>query len=116
MLHYSDIGESLRALADPTRGAIVDRLMRGPATVSALAEPFELTFAAVVQHIQVLEGAGLIASEKIGRVRTCRLEPKGFAPLAAYVEQRRALIEKRLDRLGAFLAEADRPRRTRKMK
>lgn len=116
MLNYSDIGESLRALADPTRGAIVDRLTRGPATVSMLAEPFTLTFAAVVQHIQVLESAGLIASEKLGRVRTCRLEPKGFAPLAAYVEQRRALIERRLDRLGALLAEGDKPKRQRKTK
>jgi DNA-binding transcriptional ArsR family regulator len=114
MLNYSDIGESLKALADPTRGAIIDRLARGPATVSALAEPFSITMAAVVQHLQVLEGAGLIASQKIGRVRTCRLEPKGFAPLATYVEQRRALVERQLDQLGAFLADADKPTRRQK--
>jgi DNA-binding transcriptional ArsR family regulator len=116
MLNYSDIGESLRALADPTRGAIVDRLLRGPATVSMLAEPFPMTMAAIVQHLQVLESAGLIASQKIGRVRTCRLEPKGFAPLATYVEQRRALVERRLDRLGAYLATTDeaKPKRRRK--
>lgn len=107
MLNYSDIGESLRAMADPTRGAILDRLARGPATVSMLAEPFSITMAAVVQHLQVLEGAGLISSEKIGRVRTCKLEPQGFAPIAAYIAERKALVERRLDRLGAYLAEAD---------
>lgn len=107
MLNYSDIGPSLRALAEPIRGAIVDRLSRGPATVSELAAPFAITFAGVVQHLQVLESSGLIASEKIGRVRTCRLEPRGFAPLATYVAERRALMERRFDRLGALLNETD---------
>ena len=110
MLNYSDISSSLRALAEPTRGAIVERLARGPATVSDLARPFDMTFAAVVQHLQVLETCGLIASQKVGRVRTCRLEPAGLAPLAQWISERRAQVERRLDRLGDLLAEtADQP-------
>ena len=108
MLNYSDIVDSsLRALAEPTRRAIVERLSRGPATVSALAEPFDMTFAAVVQHLQVLEACGLIRSEKVGRVRTCRIEPRGLAPIADWIAERRTLAERRLDRLGEILAEAD---------
>ena len=109
MLNHSDvIDSSLRALVEPTRRAIVERLSRGPATVSALAEPFEMTFAAVVQHLQVLEACGLIRSEKVGRVRTCRLEPKGLAPLADWIAERRMIVERRLDRLGQILDEEDR--------
>jgi DNA-binding transcriptional ArsR family regulator len=108
MLNYSDIVDSsLRALVEPTRRAIVERLSRGPATVSALAEPFDMTFAAVVQHLQVLEACGLIRSEKVGRVRTCRIEPQGLAPLADWIAARRSQVERRLDRLGEILAEED---------
>jgi DNA-binding transcriptional ArsR family regulator len=108
MLKYLDVDSSFRALAEPTRRAIVERLSRGPATVSDLAEPFDMTFAAVVQHVQVLEECGLIRSEKVGRVRTCRIEPGGLAPLADWIAARRTLAERRLDRLGDVLAEADR--------
>jgi len=108
MLKYLDVDSSFRALAEPTRRAIVERLSRGPATVSDLAEPFDMTFAAVVQHVQVLEECGLIRSEKVGRVRTCRIEPAGLAPLADWIAARRTLAERRLDRLGDVLAEADR--------
>ncbi|WP_315834901.1 metalloregulator ArsR/SmtB family transcription factor [Bradyrhizobium prioriisuperbiae] len=107
MLKYSDVDASFRALAEPTRRAIVERLSGGPATVSDLAAPFDMSFAAVVQHLQVLEGCGLIRSEKVGRVRTCRIEPMGLAPLADWVAQRRAFMERRFDRLGELLAEAD---------
>ena len=108
MLNHSDIVDSsLRALVEPTRRAIVERLSRGPATVSALAEPFDMTFAAVVQHLQVLEACGLIRSEKVGRVRTCRIEPQGLAPLADWIAERRGQVERRLDRLGEILAEED---------
>ncbi|MBR1222204.1 helix-turn-helix transcriptional regulator [Bradyrhizobium sp. U87765 SZCCT0131] len=109
MLKYQDIDVTLRALAEPTRRAIVERLSGGPATVSDLAAPFDMSFAAVVQHLQVLEGCGLIRSEKVGRVRTCRLEPAGLAPLADWVAQRRAFMEQRFDRLGALLNETDPP-------
>jgi DNA-binding transcriptional ArsR family regulator len=111
MLKHSSIDDSFRALAEPTRRAIVERLSRGPLSVSALAEPFEMTLAAVVQHLQVLEQTGLIRSEKVGRVRTCRIEPDGFNRLADWVAERRTLMERRFDRLGEILAETDRPAR-----
>jgi DNA-binding transcriptional ArsR family regulator len=107
MLKHTHIDDSLRALAEPSRRAIVERLSQGPASVSDLAKPFDLTLAAVVQHIQVLEACGLVASEKVGRVRTCRIEPAGLNKLADWVAERRSLIERRLDRLGALLSEAD---------
>jgi DNA-binding transcriptional ArsR family regulator len=109
MLKYSTVDNSLRALAEPTRRVIVERLSRGPATVSDLAKPFDMTLAAVVQHLQVLEETGLIRSEKVGRVRTCRLEPGGLNTLADWVAERRTLIERRLDRLGELLSETDQP-------
>ena len=107
MLNYSDVDNSLRALAEPTRRAIVDRLSHGPATVSDLAKPFDMTLAAVVQHLQVLEKSKLIRSEKVGRVRTCRIEPGGLNILADWVAERRTLMERRLDRLGEILAETE---------
>jgi DNA-binding transcriptional ArsR family regulator len=107
MLNRYSIDDTLRALAEPTRRAIVERLRQGPATVSALAEPFDTSFAAVVQHLQVLEACGLIRSEKVGRVRTCRAEPAGLAPLADWIAKSRMLAERRLDRLGELLAETD---------
>src|SRR5882672_11401006 len=103
MLKYLNIDSSFRALAEPTRRAIVDRLSRGPATVSDLAKPFDMTLAAVVQHLQVLEDSGLIRTEKIGRVRTCRIDPAGLNTLADWVAERRTFIERRLDRLGEIL-------------
>jgi DNA-binding transcriptional ArsR family regulator len=108
MLKHSAIDGHLRALAEPTRRAIVERLGRGPASVSELAKPFDMTLAAVVQHLQVLEESGLVTSEKIGRVRTCRLDAAGWSRLADWVAQRRAVMERRLDRLGEILDEADR--------
>ena len=107
MLDYSKIDNILRALVEPTRRQILERLSRGPATVSQLAEPFGMTFAAVLQHLQVLEACGLIRSEKIGRVRTCRIEPGGLAPLADWIAERRIPAERHLDRLGEILAETD---------
>lgn len=94
------------ALGDPTRRAIVERLTEGPRSVSGLAEPFGITLTAVVQHLQVLEESGLVHTEKVGRVRTCRLDPAGFAALQQWLEERRSTWERQLDRLGALLAEA----------
>lgn len=107
MLKHSDIDGSLRALAEPTRRAIVERLGVGPASVSDLARPFAMSLAAIVQHLRVLEESGLIASEKIGRVRTCRIEAHGFSALAEWVAERRNAAARKLDRLGAILDEAD---------
>jgi DNA-binding transcriptional ArsR family regulator len=95
------------ALGDPTRRAILERLTDGPVTVSRLAEPLRLTLAAVVQHLQVLEESGLIQTEKIGRVRTCRLEPKGFSVAEQWIRDRRTLWERRLERLEEILAEPE---------
>jgi len=94
----------LRALADSSRQAIVERLTEGPLSVSGLAAPLDITLTAVAQHLQVLEESGLVRTEKIGRVRTCRLEPAGFAVLEQWIRDRRSPVERRLDRLGDFLA------------
>ena len=94
-----------QALADPTRRQIVDRLSRGPASVSELAKPFAMSLPAVVQHVQVLEQSGLVRSEKTGRVRTCSIDTAAMTAAEHWLNQRRLLWEQRLDRLGAFLAE-----------
>jgi DNA-binding transcriptional ArsR family regulator len=95
------------ALGDPTRRAIVERLSAGAISVSSLAKPLDITLAAVVQHLQVLERSGLVRTTKIGRVRTCRIEPKGLSIAERWIEERRSLWERRLDRLGAVLAEEE---------
>jgi DNA-binding transcriptional ArsR family regulator len=95
------------ALGDPTRRAIVEKLSRGPTSVSKLAKPLEITLAAVVQHLQVLEESGLVRTEKAGRVRTCSIETRGLTVAERWIDERRSLWETRLDRLGKFLAEAD---------
>ncbi len=93
------------ALADPTRRAMVDRLASGPASVSELAKPLSISLPAVVQHLHVLERSGLVRSEKVGRVRTCRIEPAALSGAERWIAERRAAWERRLDRLGAYLAE-----------
>jgi DNA-binding transcriptional ArsR family regulator len=93
------------ALADPSRRVIVERLSRGPASVSELAEPLPMSLPAVVQHLQVLEGSGIVRSEKAGRVRTCRIEPAALRPLEHWVSERRSTWERHLDRLGEYLEE-----------
>lgn len=98
-----------QALADPSRRTIVDRLSRGPASVSALAEPLAMSLPAVLQHLQVLEASGLVRSEKVGRVRTCRLEPAALRSAEHWISERRTLWERRLDRLGEFLARHPEP-------
>ncbi len=92
-----------RALADPGRRTIVERLSRGPASVSELAKPLDMSLSAVVQHLQVLEDIGLISSRKNGRVRTCELEAQALEPVATWVSERKRLWESRLDRLGEYL-------------
>ena len=95
------------ALGDPTRRAMIEKLSNGPITVSRLAKPLDITLAAVVQHLQILEKSGLVRSEKVGRVRTCRIEAKGFSVVERWIADRRSLWEARVDRLGTFLAEPD---------
>src|SRR5580692_7263453 len=102
-----DIDGVFHALGDPSRRAIMEKLSRGPISVSRLAEPLDITLAAVVQHVQVLEESGLVQTEKVGRVRTCRIEPAGLAVAQQWISERRALWERRFDRLGDLLAEPD---------
>jgi DNA-binding transcriptional ArsR family regulator len=92
------------ALADPSRRSMVDRLTLGPASVSQLAEPLAMSLAAVVQHVQVLESSGLVRSEKVGRVRTCSIEPEALRGAERWIAERRTTWERRLDRLGEHLA------------
>ena len=96
-----------QALADPSRRIMVERLSRGPASVSELARPLAMTLPAVVQHLQVLEASGLIRSEKVGRVRTCHIEWAALHTAEEWMLERRKTWEHRLDRLGDFLAEQE---------
>lgn len=93
------------ALGDPTRREILERLSEKPVSVSLLAIPLKISLAAVVQHMQVLETSGLVRTEKVGRVRTCWIEPQGFSVAGQWLTERRTLWEKRLDRLGDLLME-----------
>jgi DNA-binding transcriptional ArsR family regulator len=95
------------ALADPSRRSIVERLSLGPATVTDLAAPLPMSMPAVLQHLQVLEASGLVRSRKVGRVRTCSIEVKALRPVERWIDERRSGWERRLDRLGAYLAEDD---------
>ncbi len=94
-----------QALSDPTRRAIVDRLGRGPASVSQLARPFDMSLPAVLQHVAVLEASGLVRSEKNGRVRTCQIDSRTLSVAGRWIQARRTTWERRLDRLGAVVAE-----------
>ncbi len=106
MLNQSAVLDRMfQALSDPTRRAMVERLAAGPASVSDLARPLAMSLPAVVQHLQVLESAGLISTEKVGRVRTCRVAPDSLAAAERWLTERRHEWEARLDRLEAFLAE-----------
>ena len=94
-----------QALADPTRRVMVERLSRGPVSVGELAKPLPMSLPAVMQHLQVLEASGLVSSEKVGRVRTCRIEPAALRTAEQWIGERQASWERRLDRLGDYLAE-----------
>jgi DNA-binding transcriptional ArsR family regulator len=94
-----------QALADPARRAMVERLSRGPASVSELALPLAMSMPAVMQHLRMLEASGLVRSQKSGRVRTCRIEPAALSQAEQWINARRTGWERRLDRLGDYLAE-----------
>jgi DNA-binding transcriptional ArsR family regulator len=105
MLNHSEsLDRMFHALADGTRRAIVERLSRGPASVSDLAKPFDMSLPAVVQHLSVLAGAGVVSSEKVGRVRTYQLAPDGLVPANEWIVDQRTPQTKRLDRLGGYLS------------
>ena len=102
-----DVDRVFHALGDPTRRAMVEMLGEGPLSVSRLATPLNITLTAVAQHLRVLEESGLVHTEKIGRVRTCRIESTGFSILENWIGDQRSTWERRLDRLGDLLAESD---------
>ncbi|MGH7573231.1 MAG: ArsR/SmtB family transcription factor [Gemmatimonadota bacterium] len=99
----SHTGPAFGALADPTRRGILERLGRSDAAISELADTFDMTLTGVKKHVQVLEAAGLVTSEKVGRVRRCRLGPRWLDEEAAWIEAYRGMLEDRLNRLGEFL-------------
>ena len=100
-----EMDKVFHALGDPTRRAILDRLSGSPCSVSELASPFRVTLTAIAQHLQILEEAGLAHTEKVGRVRNCRIEPAGFDALEQWIRRHRSTWEKRLDRLQTLLDE-----------
>lgn len=106
MPNYSaDLDNTFRALADPTRRAVVARLIQGPASVSELAAPFEMAMPSLMQHLRVLESGGLLRSSKQGRVRTCHIEPVQLQRAQDWIASQRAVWEGRLDRLDDYLKD-----------
>ncbi|MHB1592903.1 MAG: ArsR/SmtB family transcription factor [Streptosporangiaceae bacterium] len=102
----ADLNRVFQALADPGRRLMVERLSRGPASVSELGRPLDMSLAAVLQHVQVLEASGLIRSQKFGRTRTCSINPGALRSAEGWIAGRRTIVERRLDRLGDYLAQA----------
>ncbi|MDQ1422784.1 MAG: hypothetical protein QOD72_282 [Acidimicrobiaceae bacterium] len=101
--YYDVLDAVLRALADPTRRAVVERLAKSPAVVSELAAPFSMALPSLMQHLRVLEDAGLVMSEKHGRVRTVSLRPGALDVLHLWLGEQRTPAERRADRLGVHL-------------
>jgi len=108
MLNQSpDLDRLFHALADPARRAMMERLTQGPAPVSELARPLPMSLPAAMQHLGVLEEAGLVRSQKLGRVRTCAIEPTALSQAEQWINDRRTQWERRLDRLGDYLKTLD---------
>jgi DNA-binding transcriptional ArsR family regulator len=97
------LDRTFHALSDPTRRAMVQRLSRGPATVSELAKPLAISLPAVMQHLAVLEASGVVSSRKVGRVRTCQVERRALTAAERWITDRREQWERKLDRLGEYL-------------
>ena len=97
------LDRTFQALADPARRSILTQLAHGPTSVSNLARPLAMSLSAVMQHLSVLEGSGLVRSEKVGRVRTCRIEPQALSLAEQWINHRRIEWERHLDRLGEYL-------------
>jgi DNA-binding transcriptional ArsR family regulator len=107
MLNYSTpLDMAFQALGDATRRTLVERLTKGPVSVSDLAKPLPMSLPAVMLHLKVLEECGLVTSQKQGRVRTCRIDPKMLSQAEHWIAERRQTWERNLDRLGAYLEES----------
>ena len=103
----ADLDRVFQALADPGRRLMVERLSRGPASVSELGRPLAMSLAAVVQHVQVLEASGLIVTSKAGRTRTCAINSAALRSAESWIADRRTFVERRLDRLGEYLDQEE---------
>lgn len=103
MPKHQPLDTTFHALADPTRRQVLERLVRGPATVKELAAPFDMALPSFLQHLRVLEASRLVHSEKVGRVRTYRLEPDGMAGAASWLREQFGVWERRLDQLDRFV-------------
>src|SRR3954453_23466990 len=104
--YVEQLSEVFQAFADPTRHAVLSRLAAGPASVSDLAEPFDMALPSFMKHIRCLEGAGLIRTQKQGRVRTCAIDKEKFAAAEAWLSEQRSIWEGRADRLERFVAKS----------
>jgi len=102
-INNASLNDVFHALSDPTRRAVLQQLGDGPASIKELAEPFDMALPSFLKHIGVLEDTGLIASSKVGRVRTCRIKPKKIAAAESWLSDQRALWEQRTDRLAAYV-------------
>ncbi|SIR90194.1 ArsR/SmtB family transcription factor [Williamsia sterculiae] len=109
--YHDELDAVLRALADPTRRAVVERLARSPAVVSELAAPFSMALPSLMQHLRVLESAGIISSQKDGRVRTVTLRPGGLDVVHLWLDEQRTPAERQADRLGIHLTRTTRRER-----
>ena len=103
MVQYQPIDRTLAALADPTRRRVLERLGRGSATISELAEPAGISLTGMKKHVLVLEAAGLVSTEKVGRTRRCALGPRRLDDVQAWLDAYRRMLDERLDRLGELL-------------
>ena len=103
MVQYPQIDRSFAALADPTRRAVLERLGRGNATISDLAEPFGITLTGIKKHVRVLDDAGLVTTEKVGRERRCSLGPRRLDDIQTWIDGYRRMLDDRLDRFGELL-------------
>jgi len=109
MLDQAELDSVFRALADPGRRLMVERLSQGPASVTELGQPLAMSLAAVLQHVQVLEASGLVRTRKVGRTRSCTINPAVLRSAESWISERRALVERRLDRLADYLASTADP-------
>jgi DNA-binding transcriptional ArsR family regulator len=108
VVQYSDgLDDSFRALADRTRRGILERLGAREASISELAEHFGMTLTGMKKHVGVLEEAGLVSTEKVGRVRICRIGPRRLEDETAWIARYQEMLESRLDRLGEFLERTE---------
>ena len=106
MVQYqAQLDRTFAALSDPTRRGILDRLGRGRATVTELAEPFGISLTGMKKHLRVLEDAGLVSTEKVGRTRWCAVGPQDLDEVQRWIVGYRLMLEERLDRLGELLEE-----------